>query len=226
MPPVEPRERHWELAAAAVRDGEGQRALLAGDTRTAEAAFAAAADLYRQSWDLAPPGSYGRLVGMMKAAVLAGDGAAEAQYVRAALSDGGADSPAASYARAIAALVLGDDATAVRSAAVMRTGSDAFTRAADAIAAVASRSPTRRSCSSDWPRRGACRSTSRARCSAGPRLRRPRGAGLESRLRPTVPSTRFVVDRGRGAAQNPRSLNDRQFRSAPSCGLRRVASCL
>ncbi len=143
MAPVEPRERHWELAAAAVmRDGEGQRALLAGDTRTAQAAFAAAADLYRQSWDLAPPGAYGRLVGMMKAAVLAGGGAAEAQYVREALADAGDDSPAASYARAIAALVLDDDATAVHSAAAMRAGSDAFTRAADAVAAVATRDET------------------------------------------------------------------------------------
>ena len=38
--------------------------------------------------------------------------------------------------------MLDDDATAVRSAAVMRAGSDAFTRAADAIAAVATRDET------------------------------------------------------------------------------------
>jgi hypothetical protein len=60
------------MTAAVERDGEGQRALLAGDRDAARSAFTAAADLYRQSWEVAPATAYGRLVGMLKAAVLAG----------------------------------------------------------------------------------------------------------------------------------------------------------
>ena len=47
------------MTAAVERDGEGQRALLAGDRAGARAAFAAAADLYRESWVQAPATAYG-----------------------------------------------------------------------------------------------------------------------------------------------------------------------
>jgi hypothetical protein len=60
------------MSQAIERDAEGQRALFAGDDEAARSAFAAAAELYRESWLQAPPDSYGRLVGMLKAAVLAG----------------------------------------------------------------------------------------------------------------------------------------------------------
>ena len=58
------------MAAAIGRDGDAQRALLAGDVNVARAAFAEAAELYRRSWEAAQPASYGRLVGMLKSAVL------------------------------------------------------------------------------------------------------------------------------------------------------------
>lgn len=132
------------MRAAIERDGEAQRALMDGDQRGAREAFAAAAELYRQSWEAAPPGSYGRLVGMLKAAILAGggegaSGQAVAEYARSELARAQHDSPTASYAQAIAALIAGDDDGAKQSATRMRAGSDAFGRTADAIAALADR---------------------------------------------------------------------------------------
>ena len=126
------------MSAAIERDAEAQQALLEGDRETARQAFADAAELYRRSWVQAPPQAYGRLVGMLKAGILAGDGAAQARYVREALPDEEAAlrSPTASYARAVAALVEGQDAQARRFSAGM-TGSDAFERTARAIAALA-----------------------------------------------------------------------------------------
>jgi hypothetical protein len=117
-------------------DRAGQQALLRGDAARAEACFRAAAERYRASWEAAPPRSYGRLIGMLKAAILAGDGGHEAAYVREAVGDA-PDSPPGSYALALAALAQGDDAAALDAVAGMRTGDEAFVRAADALAALA-----------------------------------------------------------------------------------------
>ena len=135
-----PPRKHQELMTAAVeRDAGAQQALLAGDRDAARAAFAAASALYRRSWEEAPPTAYGRLVGMLKSAVLAGDGAAEAQYVREALADAGRESPTASYAQALAALILGLDEAALTWARRMDAGGDAFARTGTVIAALATR---------------------------------------------------------------------------------------
>jgi hypothetical protein len=127
------------MTAAVERDGEGQQALIAGDRAAARAAFAAAADLYRQSWVEAPATAYGRLVGMLKSAVLAGDGVPEARYVRSELGAGDPKSATAAYAQALAALVLGSgaDADAAVWAERMGAGNEAFVRTAEAIAAIA-----------------------------------------------------------------------------------------
>jgi hypothetical protein len=128
---------HAELLLAAIEaEGRAHRALLAGGDAAED--FRAAAGLYRESWEAAPPASYGRLIGMLKAAVLAGDASDEAVYARGSLGDA-SGSPPASYALAIAALVHGDDAEAAAAADGMRGGSDAMVRAADAIAAVVAR---------------------------------------------------------------------------------------
>jgi len=124
------------MREAIAQDGRGQRALLEG--RDAVDALEAAAALYRASWEAAPPRSYGRLIGMLKAAVLAGDASSEARYARGAIGAAG-DSPPASYALAIAALVEGDDGAAAAAAAGMRAGSPPMVRAADAIGALAAR---------------------------------------------------------------------------------------
>ncbi len=138
MAAVAQTEPHRQLMVQAIQcDADAQRALIAGNVEDARAAFAAAAELYRQSWEAAPPGSYGRLVGMLKSAALAGDGPDAAGYVRRVLTGEDADSPTAAYALALAALIVGDDATAVARAAGMRCGSGAFERTADALRGLA-----------------------------------------------------------------------------------------
>jgi hypothetical protein len=127
------------MTAAVERDAAAQQALLAGDRDGARSAFAAASDLYRQSWVEAPATAYGRLVGMLKSAVLAGGGVPEARYVRAELGDRDPASPTASYAQALAALALGADADAAVWAGRMGAGGDAFARTGSVIAALATR---------------------------------------------------------------------------------------
>jgi exodeoxyribonuclease III len=143
-PGMAPGPHRDRLEAAIALEAEGQRQLLAGQERAGRAKLKDASRRYQESWDLAPPGSYGRLVGMVKAAIIAGEGPREAGLVRAALAaPGGAApdparlSPPAAYALALAALQDGDDALAAAAAARMRDGSEAFGRAADAITALA-----------------------------------------------------------------------------------------
>src|SRR5256885_5832226 len=109
---------HRDALIEAIRlEGEAHRALLDGDAGTATERLRAAAARYRTSWELAPPRSFGRLIGMLKGLVIAGDDArAEAMYVREQVPEDDA-SPPAWYALAIAALVGGDDALARRAAA-------------------------------------------------------------------------------------------------------------
>jgi glycerate 2-kinase len=142
------------LREALALEADAQRRLLAGDATGGAARMAAAAERYRASWERAGPRSFGRLIGMLKAALIAGDAAeavgstgdagpqrgavASARYVREQLGTEG-DTPPSWYALAIAAAVLGDDDGAARAAEAMRAGGDAFTRTADAIDALARR---------------------------------------------------------------------------------------
>jgi hypothetical protein len=124
------------LRSALDAEADAQRLLLAGAWDRGALRLQEVSALYRSSWELAPPRSYGRLIGMLKAAVIAGDGRAEAAYVRSQVGEE-PDSPAWAYVLAIAALVEGDDALALRAAAGMRAGSPAFGRAADGLEALA-----------------------------------------------------------------------------------------
>ncbi len=126
------------LREAIAFEGAAQQALLRGDRARSEAWFRAAADRYRASWEAAGPRSFGRLVGLLKAAILAGDAGHDAAYVRQALK-GRCDSPPSCYALAIAALVQDDDEAAGAAAEGMREAHDggAFLRTADAVAALA-----------------------------------------------------------------------------------------
>jgi hypothetical protein len=133
-----PEGPHLDVLREAIAvEAGGQRALLDGDDAAARQALQEAARRYRVSWELAPPASFGRLIGALKAAVLAGTATEMAVYVRRQIPDPVPGSPAAAYARAIAALVGGDDAGAAAEAEAMRAGSPAFGRAADAIVALA-----------------------------------------------------------------------------------------
>jgi tetratricopeptide (TPR) repeat protein len=125
---------HLERADARYRDGSGrlpddpdqrQRQL----TRVANAAYAAglsllmlgrredaaewfdrAARSYRESYEHAPPGSWGRPIGALKARILAGDWSRAEHEAKWALDEGGpdAESPIGRYAGALALLALGD----------------------------------------------------------------------------------------------------------------------
>jgi hypothetical protein len=124
------RER-FEDGATRLPEGadEGQRQL----TRMGNAAWAAglsllmlgrraeaddwlvrAAETYRRSWPDAPPGSWGRPIGAMKARLIAGDLDGGRTDARWALDAGASasESPIGRYAAALALLVLEDDAAA------------------------------------------------------------------------------------------------------------------
>jgi hypothetical protein len=132
-------DAHRALQVAAVEaDAAAQRRLLAGDDAGAAPFLREAKRLYRESWAVAPPGGYGRLVGMLKAAILRGDGAAAAAFARPARA-GAEASPTAAYALALAALVQGDDDAAAEAARRMAAGGEAFARTALALAALARR---------------------------------------------------------------------------------------
>ena len=131
---------HRELMIAAIAaEGVAHAALVAGDAEAASAAYADAVEKYRGSWALAPPKSYGRLVGLLKASVLGGDATAAATEVREALAgdENAAGSPVASYVLAVAALILGDDEAVAPLADVMDPRGGAFERTATALRALA-----------------------------------------------------------------------------------------
>ncbi|MEA2193524.1 MAG: hypothetical protein QOI73_3645 [Solirubrobacteraceae bacterium] len=133
---------HRELMMAAIAtEGEAHAALLAGEHDAARASYARAVEQYRASWRLAPPKSYGRLVGLLKAAVLGGQAQAAATEVRGML-DGDADaegSPVASYVLAVAALIDGDEDEVALRASRMQPRGEAFERTATALKALAAR---------------------------------------------------------------------------------------
>jgi hypothetical protein len=72
--------------------------------------FARAAERYRESWEHAPPGSWGRPIGAIKSRILAGDWDGAAVDARWAIESGAAqaESPIGRYAAALAYAVLGD----------------------------------------------------------------------------------------------------------------------
>ena len=126
------------LAEAISLEADAQRRLLDGDVAGGRERMAAAAQRYRASWERAGPRSFGRLVGMLKAALIAGDATAAARYAREQLGAEG-DSPPSWYALGLAAAALGDDDALARAAGAMREGGDAFARTADALTALARR---------------------------------------------------------------------------------------
>jgi hypothetical protein len=88
--------------------------LMAGRHDEAAGWFARAAKRYRESFADAPPGSWGRPIGMIKSRVLAGDWPAAEEEARFTLEHDAAEagSPIGRYAACLALLVLGRDAEA------------------------------------------------------------------------------------------------------------------
>ena len=101
--------------------------------------FSLAAERYRESWEHAPPGSWGRPIGAIKSLILAGDWDGAAAAARWAIESGAAesDSPIGRYAAALAYGVLGDWNEMRLHADVARTHEEFPNEVADALAFVA-----------------------------------------------------------------------------------------
>jgi hypothetical protein len=125
--PDEPDPRQKQLVRAAMAaGGAGLARLMEG--RDAEAAgwFARSAERYRESWPDAPAGSWGRLIGALKARILAGDWDGAKADARWALEQDPAtgDSPIGAYAAALASLILARDGKAAELADILRAQDD------------------------------------------------------------------------------------------------------
>ena len=138
--PDEPDARQRQLTrmgnAAA---GAGLSLVMAGRPDAAAEWFDRAVQRYRESYELAPPGSWGRPIGALKARILAGDWSGAEEESRWALDEGAAeaDSPIGRYAGALALLTLGRDEDARPVADSLRERDDFPHDVADALATLA-----------------------------------------------------------------------------------------
>jgi hypothetical protein len=121
--------------------GAGLALLMAGRRDEAAEWLARAAERYRESFADAPPGSWGRPIGMIKSRILASDWDAAEREARFALEQGAADaeSPIGRYAACLALLVLGHDAEARPLADELRTEESFPHDVGDALATIAAR---------------------------------------------------------------------------------------
>jgi hypothetical protein len=119
--------------------GAGLAELMDGNTDSAREWFARAVERYRESYEHAPPGSWGRPIGMLKAHILAGDWAGAEADARWALEQHAAeaDSPIGRYAGCLALLVLGRDREARVLADDLRTHDGFPTDVGDVLAFIA-----------------------------------------------------------------------------------------
>jgi hypothetical protein len=137
---ADPDSRQRQLTRMAnAAAGAGLALLMDGDRDEARTWLTRAAERYRESFAGAPPESWGRPLGAMKARLIAGDGERAADDARWALGAGAADSdsPIGRYAAALAFLVLGDDDAARGHADAIRTRADFPPAVGDALAFIA-----------------------------------------------------------------------------------------
>jgi hypothetical protein len=111
--------------------------LMAGRRDDAAAWLRLAAGRYRESWQEAPPDSWGRPIGAIKALLLVGDDATDAAVWALEAGAAGAGSPIGRYAGTLALLVLGRDAEAGVVAATLEGRDDFPPDVAAALAALA-----------------------------------------------------------------------------------------
>jgi hypothetical protein len=113
--PPEPDGRQKQLVrAATAATGAGLARLMQGRRGEAAGWFSRSAERFRESYPDAPAGSWGRLIGAVKARLLAGDarGAEEDAVWALAQEPAESASPIGAYAAVLALLVLGRDAEA------------------------------------------------------------------------------------------------------------------
>lgn len=140
--PDDPDERQRQLTRMGnAAWAAGLSFLMAGDRDDACAWLVRAAERYCESWPLAPPESWGRPIGAMKARLIAGDLEGAATDAEWALDAGAreSESPIARYAAALALLVLGRDDEASDLAAGLRRRDDFPGSVADVLAALSAR---------------------------------------------------------------------------------------
>jgi hypothetical protein len=136
--PEDPDARQKQLTRMGNAAGAaGLTALMAGDD--GREWFGRAAERYRESWEHAPPGSWGRPIGAIKARILAGDwdGAAADAHWALEAGAGETESPIGRYAAALASLVLGDWVAAREHADYARTHEGFPSEVGDALAFIA-----------------------------------------------------------------------------------------
>jgi hypothetical protein len=139
-PPAEPDARQRQLTRLGnTAAGAGLASLMQGDRAAAATWFARAAARYRESFADAPPDSWGRPIGALKARILADEWDAAARDALWTLEVGAATaaSPIGRYAAALAELVLGRDQTARVHADAIRTRDDFPRPVGDALAFIA-----------------------------------------------------------------------------------------
>jgi hypothetical protein len=136
--PEDPNARQRQLTRMANAAGAAGLAQLMSGGSGADW-FARAAERYRESWGEAPPGSWGRPIGAIKARILAGDWERAAVDARWALEAGAAESESeiGRYAAALAYAVLGRWDDARIHADFARTHEAFPSEVADALAFVA-----------------------------------------------------------------------------------------
>jgi hypothetical protein len=123
--------------------GVGLAGLMGGDKEDAREWFARAAERYRESYELAPPGSWGRPIAILKARILAGDWDGAESDARWTLEQDAAhsESPIGRYAATLALLVLGRDDEARVLADGLRTRDDFPAPVGDALVHIAADDP-------------------------------------------------------------------------------------
>jgi tetratricopeptide (TPR) repeat protein len=137
--PDDPDERQRQLTRMGnAAGGAGLALLMQGRGDEAKEWFARAAERYRESWENAPPGSWGRPIGAIKSRILAGDSAGAETEARWALEQGPAEakSPIGRYAATLALLTLGRYEEARPVASSIRERDDFPEAVADALAAI------------------------------------------------------------------------------------------
>jgi hypothetical protein len=123
--------------------GSGISHLMAGNTEDSREWFARAIERYHESFPLAPPGSWGRPIGILKAHILAGNWPGAETDATWTLDQGaaGSESPIGRYAATLALLVLGGDDEARVLADSLRTRDDFPAPVGDALAFLAAGDP-------------------------------------------------------------------------------------
>ena len=115
----------------------GLNLLMAGRADESAAWLRRAADRYRESWDGAPPDSWGRPIAAMKSLLLAGDDATGAARWALEAGAAGAGSSIGIYAGTLAYLVLGQDDDARGLGMTLRARDDFPLAVAVAVVAIA-----------------------------------------------------------------------------------------